>query len=160
VSTNIYELTVLRDCKTSIRPLQKVFDIHLEFYAINNRTTESRIQVFVNMLAARDQENLMHGYQQVAASKSLNQGARGAPPKTPGTKYPKTPLKVPIYDENAPAGFGHIKSVLGTRVRALEGLMTSGKLVTNLGKDDFVTPMGMWIETAYSYAPFKTNSCF
>ena len=91
------------------------------------------------MLAARDQENLVHDYQQAAASKSLNQGARGAPPKTPGTKYPKTPLKIPIYDENAPAGFGHIKSVLGTRV----------KLDTNLGKDDFVTPMGMWIETTY-----------
>jgi hypothetical protein len=101
------------------------------------------------MLAARDQENLMHGYQQAAASKPLNQGTKGAPPKTPGNKYPKTPLKIPLHDENAPAGFGDVKSMLGTKGKGFEGLHTGGKLGTNLVKDAFITPMGMLMEGLY-----------
>lgn len=89
-----------------------------------------------------DQENFVHGHQQVAASKPLNQGTRGAPPKTPGNKYPKTPLRVPLNDENAPTGYG--KSVLGTKKKGNENLMTGGKKGNNvLGKNAFVTPMGM-----------------
>ena len=84
------------------------------------------------MLAARDQENLVHGQQTVAASKPLNQGTRGLQPKTPGNKYPKTPLKIPLNDENAPGGFGG-KSGKG---KGLENLATGGK-------NAFITPMGM-----------------
>jgi hypothetical protein len=80
------------------------------------------------MFAIRDQENLVHGHQQLAASKPLNQSTRGAPPKTPGNKYPKTPLKIPLRDENEQNHFGG-KSVLGTK----------GK---GLGNNAFVTPMG------------------
>lgn len=82
------------------------------------------------MFAARDQENLVHGHQTIAASKPLNQGTRGLQPKTPGNKYPKTPLKIPLNDENAPVGFG-AKSGKG------KGLETGGKNIA------FVTPMGM-----------------
>ncbi|TVY90429.1 hypothetical protein LAWI1_G001582 [Lachnellula willkommii] len=81
------------------------------------------------MFAARDQENLVHGHQTVAASKPLNQGTRGLQPKTPGNKYPKTPLKIPLNDENAPVGFG-AKSGKG------KGLEMGGK------NNAFVTPMG------------------
>jgi hypothetical protein len=91
------------------------------------------------MLAARDQENLVHGHQQVAASKPLNQGTRGGlQPKTPGNKYPKTPLKIPLNDENAPTGFGG-KSVKG---KGLENLATGGKKGATFDKNAFVTPMG------------------
>jgi hypothetical protein len=58
------------------------------------------------MFAARDQENLLHTHQAAAASKPLNQGVRSLQPKTPGNRYPKTPLKVPLHDENAPITFG------------------------------------------------------
>ncbi|KFY30022.1 hypothetical protein V494_08314 [Pseudogymnoascus sp. VKM F-4513 (FW-928)] len=93
------------------------------------------------MLAARDQENLVHGQQALAASKPLNQGTRGAPPKTPGNRYPKTPIKIPLHDENAPTGFGK-KSVLQTKGKGNENLMTGGKKGTGLDKNAFITPMG------------------
>ncbi|OBT45310.1 hypothetical protein VE00_03635 [Pseudogymnoascus sp. WSF 3629] len=93
------------------------------------------------MLAARDQENLVHGQQALAASKPLNQGTRAAPPKTPGNRYPKTPLKIPLHDENAPTGFGK-KSVLQTKGKGNENLVTGGKKGTGLDKNAFITPMG------------------
>jgi hypothetical protein len=92
------------------------------------------------MFAARDQENLIHGHQQVAASKPLNQGVRALPPKTPGNKYPKTPLKLPLNDENAPGGFGG-KSVLGTKGK---GVGLGPNKGGNFDKNAFVTPMGMF----------------
>ena len=59
------------------------------------------------MLAAhRDQENLVSSHQTTAASKKNNLQA-----KTPGARVPKTPLKVPLNDENANKGLGG-KSVL------------------------------------------------
>ncbi|KAE8442644.1 hypothetical protein EG329_003001 [Mollisiaceae sp. DMI_Dod_QoI] len=87
------------------------------------------------MLAARDQENLVHGHQQVAASKPLNQTTRGLQPKTPGNKFPKTPLKIPLNDENAPTGFGRTGKGKG-----LENLI-SGKKVTTFDKNSFITPL-------------------
>jgi hypothetical protein len=67
------------------------------------------------MLAARDQENLVHANQAAGAAKSLNQGLRQAPPKTPGNKVPKTPFKLPLNDENGKQGIapfnGGLKSV-------------------------------------------------
>jgi hypothetical protein len=78
------------------------------------------------MLAARDQENLVHGHQAAAASKPLNQNVRTLQPKTPGNKYPKTPLKIPLNDENAPTIFG--------------GKSGKGKGAT-FDKNAFVTPV-------------------
>ena len=86
------------------------------------------------MLALRDQENLVHAHQTVAASKPLNQGARTLQPKTPGARAPKTPFKIPLNDENDPLAFGK-KTVKGT-----------GKQKDNTKlsvKDAFATPMGM-----------------
>lgn len=98
------------------------------------------------MLAARDQENLVHGHLQAAASKPLNQST-----KTPGNKYPKTPLKIPLHDENAPGGFGG-KSVKG---KGLEGFAT-GKKGTTFDKNAFITPMGMG-QITYCVNPFNNN---
>lgn len=88
------------------------------------------------MFAARDQENLVHGHHQAAAAKPLNQTVRSLQPKTPGAKYPKTPMKIPLNDENAPAGFGG-KSVKG---KGLDGLTV--KKGAAFDKNAFVTPMG------------------
>jgi hypothetical protein len=94
------------------------------------------------MLAARDQENLVHGHQQAAASKPLNQTIRGIPPKTPGNKYPKTPLKINLNNENEPAGFGG-KSVLVTKGKGHENLALGGKNGATFDKNAFITPIGM-----------------
>ena len=66
------------------------------------------------MLAARDQENLVHGHQAAAAAKPLNQGLGQLLPKTPGNKVPKTPFKVPLNDENILGGLGGGKTGLKT----------------------------------------------
>jgi hypothetical protein len=88
------------------------------------------------MFAARaDQENAVHAHQTAAAAKPLNQGVKGltAKTKTPGTRAPKTPFKIPLNDENAAFQFQPGKS----------GLKTNGKekaLTTK--KESFVTPAG------------------
>lgn len=86
------------------------------------------------MLAFRDQENLAHSHQTVAASKPLNQSTRQLQPKTPGNRPPKTPLKVPLKDENDPLAFG--KKTVKTIGKQNENTRPSAK-------DAFVTPMGM-----------------
>lgn len=93
------------------------------------------------MLAARDQENLVHGYQQAAASKPLNQGARSLAPKTPGNKATKTPFKIPLNDENGPGAFGGGKTGLGANGKGNENLTTIGK---KGDKDAFKTPIGAY----------------
>lgn len=86
------------------------------------------------MLAAHDQENLVSIYQ--AASSNKQQGTtRGLQPKTPGARYPKTPLKVPLNDENAVRGLGG-KSILANNARA--------------DKSQWVTPAG---ERAFLFLP-------
>ncbi|KAL4881401.1 hypothetical protein BJY04DRAFT_188835 [Aspergillus karnatakaensis] len=85
------------------------------------------------MLALRDQENLAHTHQTVAASKPLNQGVRPLQPKTPGNRAPKTPFKVPLKDENDPLGFA--KNTVKTIGKQNENARPSVK-------DAFVTPMG------------------
>jgi hypothetical protein len=52
------------------------------------------------MFSVHGQENVIHGHQQLAASKPLNHGVKGLAPKTPGNKYPKTPVRLPLRDEN------------------------------------------------------------
>lgn len=76
------------------------------------------------MFAAHDQENLV-SIHQAAANHKQHATARGLQPKTPGARYPKTPLKVPLNDENAVRGLGG-KSVLANK--------------TNADKSQWVTP--------------------
>ncbi|KAL8734433.1 MAG: hypothetical protein Q9181_003213 [Wetmoreana brouardii] len=91
------------------------------------------------MLAARDQENLVHGHQAAAAAKPLNRGVKQLPPKTPGNKPAKTPLKVPLNDENGGTVFGGGKRTLGKgNENAIFGTSRGGKVESNA----FVTPMG------------------
>ncbi|TGJ86199.1 hypothetical protein E0Z10_g2570 [Xylaria hypoxylon] len=53
------------------------------------------------MFAARDQENLAFSHQHGATIKQQQgQTSRQLAPKTPGAKYSKTPMKVPLNDEN------------------------------------------------------------
>ena len=105
------------------------------------------------MFAAHsDQENFVHGQQQVAASKPLNHSMRGAPPKTPGAKYPKTPLKIPLQDENGLGGFGGGKTILGTKSKALENLIGIGKNGSTLGKDALITPGMQIMVTSFFHA--------
>lgn len=84
------------------------------------------------MLAHRDQENLVHSHQTAAASKSLNQNVKQPQPRTPGTRLPKTPFKVPLNDENDPLTFGK-KTIRG-----------NGRGTGNAKpvKDVFQTPLG------------------
>lgn len=98
------------------------------------------------MLATQDQENRVHTYQQAASSKPLNHRGRGEPPKTPGNKFPKTPFKIPLRDENAPTGFGDKKSLLGMRAKAL---IPGSKSDVNRDKEVFITPVGMWFRPVY-----------
>lgn len=77
------------------------------------------------MLARRDQENLVHAHQTVAAGKPLNQGTKQL--------QPKTPFKVPLNDENGPLAMGK-KTVKGGAGKQNEN--------TKPGKDAFVTPAG------------------
>jgi hypothetical protein len=80
------------------------------------------------MLAAhRDQENLVHSHQVPTKQQ----------PKTPGARYPKTPLKLGQNDENIPTAFAGKTGLKGTR--AADGkdkiMMTKGKgMVTPMGK--------------------------
>ncbi|KAL3494585.1 hypothetical protein BJX62DRAFT_34382 [Aspergillus germanicus] len=85
------------------------------------------------MLALRDQENLAHAHQTVAAAKPLNQGIKQLQPKTPGARAPKTPFKVPLKDENDPLAFG--KQTIKTIGKQYENARPSVK-------DAFTTPMG------------------
>ena len=94
------------------------------------------------MLAARDQENLVHGHQAAAASKPLNQGTRQLAPKTPGNKAPKAPLKLPLNDENGEFGGG--KGGYKNNDKGNENIMTGNKKGGLGDKNAFVTPMGTY----------------
>jgi len=99
------------------------------------------------MLAARDQENLVHAHQAAGASKPLNQGTRQLAPKTPGNKVPKTPFKIPLNDENG--GLGGGKGGVKANAKGNENMVTGAKKGGLGDKDAFVTPMGT-IETLTS----------
>ena len=81
----------------------------------------------MNILSTRDQENFIHGQQQVAAAKPLNHGVRGLAPKTPGNNGFKT-----INNGN--------KTV--RRQREDENVAPGGKTVKG-AKATFVTPIGI-----------------
>ena len=92
------------------------------------------------MLAARDQENLVHGHQAAAASKPLNQGIKQLAPKTPGNRFPKTPLKLPLNDENG--GPRDFKTGLKGNAKGNENLVNGTKKGGLGDKNAFATPMG------------------
>lgn len=71
------------------------------------------------MFAARDQENLVSLHKTAASNKQLNQN---------GARYPKTPLKIPLNDENVVRGFGGGKNVLADK--------------TKVDRSQWVTPAG------------------
>ncbi|XDG02064.1 hypothetical protein ABKA04_001679 [Annulohypoxylon sp. FPYF3050] len=88
------------------------------------------------MLAARDQENLVFNRRSSAAhSKQQHQAKRQ---QTPGARFAKTPLKVPLNDENEAHLIGGAKSVLKGRTGGNENTLTSkGK---GLSKVNIATP--------------------
>jgi hypothetical protein len=94
------------------------------------------------MLASRDQENLVHTYQTIAAGKPLNQSVQGLPPKTPSNRAPKTPFRVALNDENKPLALNGQKSGLKGvgkgNENVLQGIRKDGKS----DKCTFVTPNG------------------
>ncbi|KAL9026757.1 MAG: hypothetical protein Q9196_004627 [Gyalolechia fulgens] len=91
------------------------------------------------MLAARDQENLIDGHRAAAAAKPLNQGTKQALPKTPGNKTAKTPLRVPLNDENGATAFGEGKTAIG---KGTENAIFGGKQGGRGDGKAFITPMG------------------
>ena len=94
------------------------------------------------MLAARGQENLVHGQQAAAAAKPLNRGTKYVPPKTPGAKPPKTPFNGRQHDENAIDGLGMGKPVVLGRDTGMNASKTGGKQGGGSGRNAFETPMG------------------
>ncbi|KAF2265678.1 hypothetical protein CC78DRAFT_532341 [Lojkania enalia] len=94
----------------------------------------------MDILAANDQENLVHNLQAGAAAKPLNAGLKGFNAKTPGNKAPKTPFKVPLNDENAQARAG--KSVLKASGKQNENLLMASKKGGKVDASAFVTPAG------------------
>lgn len=90
------------------------------------------------MLAARDQENLVHAHQAAAAAKPANQTTRPLAPKTPGNNVLKTPFKIPLNDEN--------RTVLGKKTglnyngKGNENLTVMGKKAGIADKNAFITP--------------------
>ncbi|KAL1591587.1 hypothetical protein SLS60_011837 [Paraconiothyrium brasiliense] len=87
----------------------------------------------MDVLAAKDQENFVHGLQTAAASKPLNAALKGFAAKTPANKVSRN-------DENAVAKGG--KSVLQAKGRGNENLFLTGKKEGKLDSNAFVTPAG------------------
>lgn len=87
------------------------------------------------MFATRDQENLI-AMHQAATNTKHQQNSRTLQPKTPGARFPKTPLKVPLNDENAARGFGG-KSVLANKTKAdrAQFVTPGGELSLSLSPD-------------------------
>ena len=95
------------------------------------------------MLAARDQENLVHVHQTTAASKPLNQGTKTLQPKTPGNKVPKTPFKLLLDGKPGNTVVGGVKNGLKARAAGNENLVIGGKKGGAGDKSAFVTPLGI-----------------
>lgn len=108
---------------------------------------------FFEMLAAREQENLVHGHQAAAAAKPLNQGIKQLPPKTPGNKTAKTLLRLPLNDENGPTAFGGAKKSLA---KGSENAIFGGKQGGAAEGKAFVTPMGGYRDRTMSWSNNQT----
>jgi hypothetical protein len=104
------------------------------------------------MLAARDQENLVHVHQTAAASKPLNQATKILLPKTPGNKVPKTPFKIPINDKPGNTVLGGGNHGLKARAVGNENLLTGGNKGGVGTKNAFVTPLGILLRIKFNSA--------
>ena len=79
------------------------------------------------MLAARDLENRVAAHHNGAALKQQQQAGR---------LYPKTPVKIPLNDENATHAAGKSALGNGNRTRGNENMQLTSK------RSNFVTPVG------------------
>lgn len=123
-------LLVKRDMPNDLQTSDNSNSNHDAYSTLDNRQLggHSQIQHAATMLAAHhDQENV-YVHQAGASNKQL-----GA--KTPGARYPKTPLKIPLNDENANHGLGGGKGGL-LQTKGNNGLVKSGKqaLMTPAGE--------------------------
>lgn len=110
------------------------------------------------MFAARDQENLVSIHQATANNKQQGTTTtRGLQPKTPGARYPKTPLKVPLNDENVARGLGG-KNVLAdkTKVDKSQWVTPAGKLYFLLPD---LTPQHLSIQTITAHSLHSQYVC-
>ncbi|KAK4679661.1 hypothetical protein QC764_206120 [Podospora pseudoanserina] len=131
-------LFVKRDMLNDLQTSDNSNSNHDAHSTLDNRQLGgySQIQPAVTMLAAHhDQENV-YVHQAGASNKQL-----GA--KTPGARYPKTPLKIPLNDENANHGLGGGKGGL-LQTKGNNGLVKSGKqaLVTPAAPQTGRAPLG------------------
>ena len=94
------------------------------------------------MFTSRDQENLVHTHQTIAAGKPLNHSVRGLQPKTPGNRVPKTPLRVAFNDENKPLGFKGQKTGLKDVAKGSENVFQTTKKQVKAHENAFDTPIG------------------
>ena len=110
--------------------------LHLHTTPIFQPNILFRVDIVTMLAAHHNQENLYT--HQAGASKPQLQA------KTPGSRFPITPLKVPLNDENTHHGFGW-KNVLKAKGNN-ENILTIGKgghVLGNGGKQALVTPAGM-----------------
>lgn len=132
-----------RDSRFLVHRNRPICDTHHQRPGIiaKSRQLGGHSSISAAMLAAHhDQENVYT--HQAGASKQQLQA------KTPGARYPKTPLKIPLNDENATHGFNG-KSVLRGKGNN-ENTLTVGKggdALGKLGKQGLVTPAGKSFRT-------------
>lgn len=94
------------------------------------------------MLAARDQENLVHAHQPNAGGKQSDLGARALQPKTPGNIVPRTPFRTARNDENIPIAFNGQHTARKGPWKGNEKTQQTNKGVGTLDKNACVTPLG------------------
>ena len=100
--------------------------------------------LIINMLAARDQENVTHSHLVTAAAKPLNQGRRCLQPKTPGGRASKTPFRLVPNNENLLIGFSGQKA-------GVKNIGIAGENVPQTPKDlkqdrnAFITPQSIYV---------------
>ena len=102
----------------------------------------------MNRSAIRDQENLVHTQQTVLAAKQLNQNPRSLSAKAPINKHPKTPVRVPLNNENAPFRTG--KSGLRIVGKGNENTTSKGFGKGDLEKKQPYTPKGIHASSIHS----------
>lgn len=85
--------------------------------------------------AHQDQENLVSIHQANAATKQHGT-TRTLQPKTPGVRYPKTPLKIPLNDENVVRVLGG-KSIITNKTKGdkAQWQTPAGKQTSHGNKD-------------------------
>ena len=93
---NKFHRSIVQDHEPSPHPL-----------LARNRPSRRHSRASATMLAAKHEQENVYTHQAGASKQQLQA-------KTPGARFPKTPLKVPLNDENANHAFGG-KSALRTK---------------------------------------------